>query len=72
MDFFFLLLLGGSQLSIHSTATINISKSFSDGSINLTNTWTRQLSETSSGNVCSSLFMVLNFDLSKSSFFHEF
>lgn len=39
------------QLSIHSTATINISKSFSDGSINLTNTWTRQLSETSSGNI---------------------
>ncbi|CAH8387169.1 unnamed protein product [Eruca vesicaria subsp. sativa] len=39
------------QLSIHSTATINISKSLSDGSINLTNTWTRQLSETSSGNI---------------------
>ncbi|XP_010516775.1 PREDICTED: chaperone protein dnaJ 13 isoform X1 [Camelina sativa] len=39
------------QLTIHSTATINISKSFSDGSINLTNTWTRQLSETSSGNI---------------------
>uniref|UniRef100_A0A1J3H1K8 Chaperone protein dnaJ 13 n=1 Tax=Noccaea caerulescens TaxID=107243 RepID=A0A1J3H1K8_NOCCA len=39
------------QLSIHSTATINIAKSLSDGSINLTNTWTRQLSETSSGNI---------------------
>ncbi|KAJ0259740.1 Chaperone protein dnaJ 13 [Hirschfeldia incana] len=39
------------QLSIHSTATLNISKSLSDGSINLTNTWTRQLSETSSGNI---------------------
>ncbi|CAN8316502.1 unnamed protein product [Cochlearia groenlandica] len=39
------------QLSIHSTATINISKSLSDGSINLSNTWTRQLSETSSGNI---------------------
>ncbi|KFK36469.1 hypothetical protein AALP_AA4G128700 [Arabis alpina] len=39
------------QLSIHSTATINISKSLSDGSINVTNTWTRQLSETSSGNI---------------------
>ncbi|CAH2059207.1 unnamed protein product [Thlaspi arvense] len=39
------------QLSIHSTATINISKSLSDGSINLTNTWTRQLSETTSGNI---------------------
>lgn len=39
------------QLTIHSTATINISKSLSDGSINLTNTWTRQLSETSSGNI---------------------
>lgn len=47
----------GSQLSIHSTSTINISKSLSDGSINLTNTWTRQLSETSSGNVCSNLLL---------------
>ncbi|XP_010542206.1 PREDICTED: chaperone protein dnaJ 13 [Tarenaya hassleriana] len=39
------------QLSIHSTASIGISKSFHDGSINLTNTWTRQLSETSNGNI---------------------
>ncbi|KAL0701129.1 hypothetical protein Bca4012_057251 [Brassica carinata] len=29
------------RLSIHSTATLNISKSLSDGSINLTNTWVK-------------------------------
>ncbi|XP_050230138.1 chaperone protein dnaJ 13 [Mercurialis annua] len=39
------------QLSLHSTATISIAKSLRDGSINLSNTWTRQLSETTSGNI---------------------
>ncbi|XP_022758725.1 chaperone protein dnaJ 13 isoform X1 [Durio zibethinus] len=39
------------QLSVHSTATMAIAKSFHDGSINLTNSWTRQLSETASGNI---------------------
>ncbi|KAM7273451.1 hypothetical protein ACFE04_028115 [Oxalis oulophora] len=39
------------QLSQHSTATMALAKSLRDGSINLSNTWTRQLSETSSGNI---------------------
>ncbi|OAY60025.1 chaperone protein dnaJ 13 isoform X1 [Manihot esculenta] len=39
------------HLSLHSTATITIAKSLRDGSINLSNTWTRQLSETANGNV---------------------
>ncbi|XP_042503585.1 chaperone protein dnaJ 13-like [Macadamia integrifolia] len=39
------------HLSPHSTASGGIAISLSDGSINLTNTWTRQLSETSNGNV---------------------
>ncbi|KDP39867.1 hypothetical protein JCGZ_03398 [Jatropha curcas] len=39
------------QLSLHSTATIAIAKSLRDGSINLSNTWTRQLSETTNGNI---------------------
>ncbi|XP_017973537.1 PREDICTED: chaperone protein dnaJ 13 [Theobroma cacao] len=37
--------------SLHSTATISIAKSLQDGSINLSNTWTRQLSDTASGNI---------------------
>ncbi|XP_011031877.1 PREDICTED: chaperone protein dnaJ 13-like [Populus euphratica] len=39
------------NLSSHSTATISIAKSLRDGSINLSNTWTRQLSETANGNI---------------------
>ncbi|KAK6935181.1 DnaJ-like protein C11, C-terminal [Dillenia turbinata] len=39
------------QLSLHSTGTIGIATSLKDGSINLSNTWTRQLSETSNGNI---------------------
>ncbi|EEF33453.1 chaperone protein dnaJ 13 [Ricinus communis] len=39
------------NLSLHSTATITIAKSLKDGSINLSNTWTRQLSETADGNI---------------------
>ncbi|KAA3456420.1 Chaperone DnaJ [Gossypium australe] len=39
------------QLSLHSTATLGIAKSFHDGSINLSNAWTRQLSDTASGNI---------------------
>ncbi|XP_043697637.1 chaperone protein dnaJ 13-like [Telopea speciosissima] len=39
------------HLSLHSTASSGIAISLSDGSINLTNTWTRQLSETSNGNI---------------------
>ncbi|GAV78547.1 DnaJ domain-containing protein/DUF3395 domain-containing protein [Cephalotus follicularis] len=39
------------QLSSHSTATMAIAKSLRDGSINLSNTWTRQLSETVNGNI---------------------
>ncbi|KAF2313079.1 hypothetical protein GH714_009129 [Hevea brasiliensis] len=39
------------HLSLHSTATITIAKSLRDGSINLSNTWTRQLSETANGNI---------------------
>lgn len=39
------------HISSYSTATVGVVKSFHDGSINLTNIWTRQLSETSSGNI---------------------
>ncbi|KAE8678615.1 Chaperone protein dnaJ 13 [Hibiscus syriacus] len=39
------------QLSLHSTATMAIAKSLHDGSINLSNSWTRQLSNTASGNI---------------------
>ncbi|KAJ4957348.1 hypothetical protein NE237_014131 [Protea cynaroides] len=39
------------DLSLHSTASSGITISLSDGSINLTNTWTRQLSKTSNGNI---------------------
>uniref|UniRef100_A0A7N0UIU1 J domain-containing protein n=1 Tax=Kalanchoe fedtschenkoi TaxID=63787 RepID=A0A7N0UIU1_KALFE len=39
------------QLSAHSTATMGLAMSLRDGSINLTNAWTRQLSETSNGNI---------------------
>ncbi|OMO52451.1 hypothetical protein COLO4_37182 [Corchorus olitorius] len=39
------------HLSSHSTATMTIAKSLQDGSINLSNAWTRQLSNTASGNI---------------------
>ncbi|PON93020.1 Terminal organelle assembly protein [Trema orientale] len=39
------------QLSAHSTATMACAMSLRDGSLNLTNTWTRQLSDTSTGNI---------------------
>ncbi|KAL2901668.1 Chaperone protein dnaJ 13 [Bienertia sinuspersici] len=39
------------HLSPHSTATAGLAISLNDGSINLSNIWTRQLSETSNGNI---------------------
>ncbi|XP_043717176.1 chaperone protein dnaJ 13-like [Telopea speciosissima] len=39
------------HLSLHSTASSGIAISLSDGTINLTNTWTRKLSETADGNI---------------------
>ncbi|XP_042009383.1 chaperone protein dnaJ 13-like [Salvia splendens] len=43
------------QLSVHSTASLGITASLRDGSMNLLNTWSRQLSETSNGNIQLSL-----------------
>ncbi|PIN07579.1 Molecular chaperone (DnaJ superfamily) [Handroanthus impetiginosus] len=43
------------QLSAHSNATMGLTMSLRDGSINLSNTWTRQLSETTTGNIQLSL-----------------
>ncbi|KAL7111370.1 hypothetical protein ACP275_05G082500 [Erythranthe tilingii] len=43
------------QLSVHSTAIMGITMSLRDGSINLSNTWSRQLSETTNGNIHLSL-----------------
>lgn len=39
------------HLTLHSTATMGISMSLKDGSLNLSNSWTRQLSETANGNI---------------------
>ncbi|XP_031501824.1 chaperone protein dnaJ 13 [Nymphaea colorata] len=39
------------HLSPHSTATTGLTLSLRDGSINLSNVWTRQLSETANGNI---------------------
>ncbi|XP_074317433.1 chaperone protein dnaJ 13-like [Silene latifolia] len=39
------------HLSPHSTATAGLAMSLKDGSINLSNSWTRQLTETSNGNI---------------------
>lgn len=39
------------QLSSHSTATMAVAMSLRDGSINLSNNWTRQISETTNGNI---------------------
>ena len=41
-----------SHLTLHSTATMALAMSLRDGSLNLTNTWTRQLSDNATGNVC--------------------
>ncbi|CAA0841850.1 Chaperone protein dnaJ 13 [Striga hermonthica] len=43
------------QLSVNSTATMGVTMSLRDGSINLSNTWTRQLSETTNANIQLSL-----------------
>uniref|UniRef100_A0A0D9XLC0 J domain-containing protein n=1 Tax=Leersia perrieri TaxID=77586 RepID=A0A0D9XLC0_9ORYZ len=43
------------QISPHSTATSGLSLSLRDGSINLSNAWTRQLSENTVGNIQLSL-----------------
>ncbi|KAF7137926.1 hypothetical protein RHSIM_Rhsim07G0108200 [Rhododendron simsii] len=39
------------NLTPHSTATMGMAMSLRDGTINLSNAWTRQLSETSNGNI---------------------
>lgn len=39
------------HLSSHSTATTAVAMSLRDGSINLSNIWTRQISETTNGNI---------------------
>ncbi|GMH28901.1 hypothetical protein Nepgr_030744 [Nepenthes gracilis] len=39
------------NISLHSTATMGLSTSLKDRSVNLSNSWTRQLSETSNGNI---------------------
>ncbi|GAB4858038.1 Chaperone protein dnaJ 13 [Ancistrocladus abbreviatus] len=39
------------NISAHSTATMGLAMSLKDGSLNLSNLWTRQLSETSNGNI---------------------
>ncbi|XP_050264483.1 chaperone protein dnaJ 13 [Quercus robur] len=39
------------QLSSHSTATMALAVSLRDGSLNLSNSWTRQLTETANGNI---------------------
>lgn len=39
------------HLSSHSTATMAVAMSLRDGSINLSNNWTRQISETTNGNI---------------------
>ncbi|XP_030538197.1 chaperone protein dnaJ 13 [Rhodamnia argentea] len=39
------------QLSQHSSATMGLAMSLQDGSINLSNVWTRQFSETANGNI---------------------
>jgi hypothetical protein len=44
-------LCGRRQLSTHSTGTSGLSVSLRDGSVTLANTWSRQLSEDTTGNV---------------------
>ncbi|XP_055821298.1 chaperone protein dnaJ 13 [Solanum dulcamara] len=43
------------HISVHSTATMGLAMSLRDGSVNLSNTWTRQLSDTDNGNIHLSL-----------------
>ncbi|XP_009766273.1 chaperone protein dnaJ 13 [Nicotiana sylvestris] len=43
------------HISTHSTATMGLAMSLRDGSVNLSNTWTRQLSDTAHGNIQLSL-----------------
>ncbi|CAN4077967.1 unnamed protein product [Withania somnifera] len=43
------------HISVHSTATMGLAMSLRDGSVNLSNTWTRQLSDTANGNIHLSL-----------------
>ncbi|KAG8382429.1 hypothetical protein BUALT_Bualt05G0076300 [Buddleja alternifolia] len=43
------------QLSVHSTAIMGLTMSLRDGSVNLSNAWTRQLSDTTNGNIQLSL-----------------
>ncbi|KAK6783119.1 hypothetical protein RDI58_020915 [Solanum bulbocastanum] len=43
------------HISVHSTATMGLAMSLRDGSVNLSNTWTRQLSDTTHGNIHLSL-----------------
>lgn len=43
------------QLSVHSTAIMGITMSLRDGSMNLSNSWNRQLSDTTIGNIQLSL-----------------
>lgn len=50
-----------SNVASHLTATMGLSMSLRDGSLNLSNTWVRQLSETASGNVCAFLVPVDSF-----------
>ncbi|KAK4483605.1 hypothetical protein RD792_010804 [Penstemon davidsonii] len=43
------------QLSVHSTAVMGVTASLRDGSVNLSNTWTRQLSDSTHGSIQLSL-----------------
>ncbi|KAH0643083.1 hypothetical protein KY290_035436 [Solanum tuberosum] len=43
------------HISVHSTATMGLAMFLRDGSVNLSNTWTRQLSDTAHGNIHLSL-----------------
>jgi len=47
------------QLSTHSTGTLGLSVSLRDGSVTLANTWSRQLSEDTTGNVRVLFFFVV-------------
>lgn len=49
--FLILWFVGFSQVSRHASATMGVAMSLRDGSINLSNSWNRQLSATSNGSV---------------------
>lgn len=59
--FAYSLSLLSSNLSSHLIATMGLSMSLRDGSLNLSNTWVRRLSESTSGNVCAFLVAVYSF-----------